>query len=64
MELFVISIFGAVLGGVLASRKNRSVVGWVLLGLVIPVSALFLFALKPLPDADTPAADATDTATN
>lgn len=41
--------FVAIISGVIARRKNRSVLQWTLLGLVAPYSLLVLLALKALP---------------
>lgn len=51
MLFLTIWIVGAIISGILASNKNRSVGGWVFLSLfVTPLVILILLALQKLPD--------------
>jgi hypothetical protein len=47
--LILIAVFAAILGAILAIRKNRNPVGWSLLCLLLPFCVFFLMALWPLP---------------
>ena len=48
----------AIVAGIVASNKNRSVAGWVLLSLLVaPLTLLILLALKPLPAEQVAVAD-------
>lgn len=52
MIFFLIMIVGAILGGILASNKNRNVPGWALLCFFLPICVLFILALKQLPGVE------------
>ena len=54
MLIITIMAAAAILGGILADRKHRSVAGWVILCFLLPICVLFILALKPLP-AEIPA---------
>lgn len=47
MEWLLIPIVAAIIGGILASNKNRSVVGWTILCLLFPICILILLVLRP-----------------
>ncbi len=57
MLLLVVGLIGAILGGVIASKKNRSVPAWVLLGGLLPISIVLMFILKPLDAKPAPHAE-------
>ncbi len=47
--MWPVPVIAAICGGILASNKNRSVVGWVLLCLLLPICIVILLCLSPLP---------------
>lgn len=56
MTILIIWIIGAVLAGVLASNKNRSVAGWVLSSLLLtPLVVLILIFLQEKKPPENPA---------
>lgn len=48
MGYTVFWIVAGIIGGIVAKQKNRSVIGWVILGLLLPIAVLVLFFLPPL----------------
>lgn len=48
MMYLIVGLVGAILAGVFASKKNRSVPGWAVLGGLLPLAFLVLLVLKPL----------------
>ena len=51
---FVLPIVAAVVGGIVAGNKNRSVFGWLILCLFFPIAVVIILVLKPLPEKNGP----------
>jgi hypothetical protein len=49
MIILTVCIVAAVLGGIIASNKNRCVACWAIGALFLPIVILILLALEPLP---------------
>jgi len=53
MEYIIIWVAAAVLGGAVASGKNRSAAGWATICLLLPIAILVLFALPTIKEEPT-----------